>query len=242
LASLAFFGLIDAYCPKWHGIEMVGLAHSIISVLITVFAFVEDVAFSQGFPKFCAGEGGHSVLSMILPMISAGYAVFDVMVGLRSNRIDYFLHGVVLFGIMGVSCMYGMSHHLTYSLTMECSTVFLNLRVLKKNWIDIAFVVSFVVTRILLVPYLWWIWLKAYDNADETTRECIAGSEVLYYCVVFAGIFFNALNLYWGQIIVRRLAAKIQSGNALLSKEWKPEPGQNMENINDNPEPFKKKI
>ena len=133
-----------------------------------------------------------------------------------------------------------MSHHLTYSLTMEWSTIFLNLRVLKRNWIDVVFVITFIFTRFLLVPYLWWIWIKGYEHADATTRICLSGSDFLYHSVIFAGIFFNSLNLYWGQIIVRRLFAKIRSGNAVLSKEWKPEPGQNMKNINDNPEPFVK--
>jgi hypothetical protein len=219
---------------------MVGLVHSVIASATTVLVFVDDYSNNRGFPQFCPESNPPSFLATALPMISVGYAFFDVIVGLRSNRLDYFLHGVILFGIMGVSCMYGMSHHLAYSLTMELSTVFLNLRVLKRNWIDIVFVVTFVLTRIFLVPYMWWIWIRAYEHADETTRTCIAGSEVLYHSVIFAGIFFNLLNLYWGQMIVRRLVAKIKAGNTLLSKEWEPEPGQDMKNVNENPEPFKK--
>mmetsp|Transcript_41381 Transcript_41381/g.81312 ORF Transcript_41381/g.81312 Transcript_41381/m.81312 type:complete len:222 (+) Transcript_41381:86-751(+) len=220
---------------------MCGLIHSIIAGAFTVLILIDDISNNRGYPQFCTEINPPCLLAEVLPMITVGYAVFDVIVGLRSNRVDYFLHGVILFGFMGVSCMYGMSHHLSYGLSMEWSTIFLNLRALKKNWIDIVFVVTFVATRIFLVPYLWWIWVKGYERADDATKACLAGSEILYHSVIFAGMFFNLLNLYWGQIIVRRLYAKIRSGNAVLCKEWKPEPGQNTANVNENPESFAKR-
>ena len=111
-ASLIFFGLIDTFAPRMYGIESVGMVHSLIAGAMTLWAVLENHVKDVDWPQLC-DDSPHLVASM-LPMITCGYAVFDVIVGLRSNRVDYFMHGIVLFLVCGTACFYGVSALMTY--------------------------------------------------------------------------------------------------------------------------------
>jgi len=231
-ASLVFFVLVDhVYGTSWHGVEMSGLVHSIICAGFTLWSIGVDYSNGVDWPNQC--ETSPSLPSLLLPMVCSGYAVFDIIVGLRSNRIDYFLHGVGLLALMGTVCAYNQSQQIVYGLLMEWSTIFLNLRALKKNWIDVVFVVLFVLMRLIVIPVMWHRWNGRYYSTPAAER-CV--SEGLFWVINIGTGFFTLLNAYWGQIIVRRLAAKLQGGGTLRG-EWTPEPGQKR-NVNANPKPF----
>mmetsp|Transcript_27631 Transcript_27631/g.61711 ORF Transcript_27631/g.61711 Transcript_27631/m.61711 type:complete len:257 (-) Transcript_27631:83-853(-) len=236
--SLVFFGILDRRFHKIGDIETVGLVHSMLASFLSVYTIAADLARGVDWPIFCdASAPAPPATAALLPMITCGYAVFDVIVGFRANRIDYFLHGVALFFLCGTACHYEVGAVLPYGLVMECSTVFLNLRSLKKNWIDVAFVSSFVFFRIGLVPFYWYKWTTRF-RAIPLAQRCL--SEGVYYAMFYGGAFFTALNVYWGQIIVRRLIIKTNAGASMISREWKPEPGQ-FSDVNELPASFREK-
>jgi hypothetical protein len=126
----------------------------------------------------------------------------------------------------------------TCRLITEWSTIFLNLRSLKRIWIDVVFVLTFVLFRGFVGPYLWWRWISRYQSQRPAVESCF--SEAVYYCVLFGGGFFNLLNMYWGQIIVRRMSAKLSESSMMPSAQWVPEAGQRR-NVNAMPRKFSKR-
>merc|ERR1711871_191086 len=67
-------------------------------------------------------------IERLLPMITVGYAIHDIQDGIRHRRKDFILHGSTLLLVFGAVCHLQMEHHVTCMLTMEVSTIFLNMR------------------------------------------------------------------------------------------------------------------
>jgi hypothetical protein len=106
MLSLVIFGFIDSL-PKRDGIESTGLAHSLIATAMSIWAILEDIFRGIDWPILC--DPKPQLVASVLPMISTGYAIFDIIVGIRTRRVDFFLHGVVLFFFCALTCHYGQS-------------------------------------------------------------------------------------------------------------------------------------
>ena len=65
-------------------------------------------------------------LHSLVPMISLGYGLVDLVEGIYLKRYDYVIHGLSMLASMGSCCFLGKSHLVTPALIMELSSVPLN--------------------------------------------------------------------------------------------------------------------
>jgi hypothetical protein len=99
-----------------------------------------------------------------IALISFGYSFYDLYIGIKSKKMDNMLHGFIF-----VSTYIGASYYKVISMTSvnmitETSSIFLNLRPYKKKWIDIAFVVTFFVYRLILAPTFLTMYIVNPNN------------------------------------------------------------------------------
>jgi hypothetical protein len=127
----------------------------------------------------------------IVPLISIGYSFYDLFIGIKSCKIDNILHGIVF--LLGISYTY-FNNVLLISyifLLTETSSIFLNLRPYRKEWIDLLFVLSFLIYRIIVSPLLAGIYLS--DENNQVTFGFIAT------------VSLTSLNIYWFSLIIKKL-------------------------------------
>jgi hypothetical protein len=222
--SFAFLSFIKATAGKRGGIDWYALAHASIVSSGALFCAYLDIYASDidihGVPEplrsvRCAPP--LTRLHSVIPMISLGYAALDLFDGIMRRRIDNILHGVILGVLMVIVCELGSQHLTTYGLIMEMSTVPLNL--LKVEWsrpvfgvlTSIAFVGSFFIGRIIVVPWLWMRWILTYRD------EVIVGHAASCYPDYFFGnvyvgfgACFHLLNVYWMILIAQGALRKLQ--------------------------------
>ena len=65
-------------------------------------------------------------LHAIIPMVSLGYGLVDLIEGIFLNRGDFIVHGLGVLASMGSCCYLGKSHLVTPALVMELSSIPLN--------------------------------------------------------------------------------------------------------------------
>ena len=83
-------------------------------------------------------------------------------------------------------------------LITETSSIFLNLRVYRKQWIDVIFALTFFIYRILVAPILSSIYFN-----DTNNKNVLFG--------IIAATCLTMLNLFWFKLIVKKIFKK---GNA----------------------------
>jgi hypothetical protein len=127
----------------------------------------------------------------IVPLISFGYGFYDLYIGIKSKKTDALIHGI-LFTICNMYVYFNDNILLSYTfLVTETSSIFLNLRVFRKKWIDILFVLSFFIYRIIFAPLVSYIYLR-----DSTNKSLTFG--------YISSISLTILNLYWFYYIVKK--------------------------------------
>ena len=189
LSSLLFFIYIDTKkLFKNDRIINSALIHSIISGLGTnivlmmypslIYDFNETV---QEMPQ----------IFLLIPFISFSYSFYDVYIGIKSKQIDNIIHGV--FFCAGCIGTYNNDVMMSGYLVMgvETSSIFLNLRPLKQKWIDLTFIVTFFLFRLVISPYLIFMYMVNPEN------------KVKKY--IFVGTFTTTLlNIYWFYYIIKK--------------------------------------
>lgn len=132
---------------------------------------------------------------IIIPLISFGYSFYDLYIGIKSKKTDNLIHGI-LFVLCNIVIYRNDKLLLSYVfLITETSSIFLNLRVYNKQWIDILFVLSFFIYRILGAPILSIIYFS-----NTTSKICLY-EYISSMCVII-------LNLFWFRLIVKKLLKK----------------------------------
>ena len=129
---------------------------------------------------------------LILPFISFGYSFYDLYIGIKSQKLENVLHGFIMLSSFIWLYLNGLTVILHASMVTEISSIFLNLRPFKQKWIDITFVITFFVYRIVLYPILF---LNYVTNPDNTLRMFVFTESML----------LTFLNAYWFYLIVRKL-------------------------------------
>jgi len=79
----------------------------------------------------------------------------------------------------------------------ETSSVFLNLMVFRKKWVDVLFALTFFLYRIILAPLLACVYLS-----DKTNKNLTFGN------ITFVSV--TLLNVYWFYFIIKKVAKSIQ--------------------------------
>ena len=114
----------------------------------------------------------------------------------------------------------GVAHHVNVVIALHLSSVFLNLRRVDfgprlNARIDIAFAVSFLLLRVLLLPLLWFVFLvRGYAVPAERFGACMLGGRVLHLALVGGGAL-HGLNAYWGWQIVLKVRSKWRDGDGV---------------------------
>lgn len=218
--TFLFLGMIRLSIGKRGGIDWYAFIHAIISavgafvVLYLDFMASEALTGTEDPLRSVLCQGPLTSLHRILPAITWGYSIFDIIDGL-SISLDFILHGVVTFTIMGLYCEFDIPHILAPMLFMEFSTIFLSLvkaTILSPLWVQInqaMFVLSFFLCRLLIVPFFWGKLMKALwmHRSSPEFLSCFHPSFVPISFV--GGMFFHVLNAYWFRKIVRKAQRRI---------------------------------
>lgn len=151
-------------------------------------------------------------LHMILPAITLGYSICDIINGLTMNLPKEFLaHGVVTFAASALYCENQMQQFATHMLVMELSTILLTLckveifGPLTQGIIQLSFALMFFLCRVLAAPYIWFQIISTYykESLINNGEFCFASYMI---CMNFiTGLFFHCLNSYWFYKIVRKI-------------------------------------
>jgi hypothetical protein len=135
---------------------------------------------------------------IIVPLISFGYSFYDLYVGIKSKKIENILHGII-FIMCNMYVYINNNILLSYTfLITETSSIFLNLRVYRNQYIDVLFALSFFIYRIICSPALAVIYLSDPNNTD-----------LVFGYVSF--ISLTSLNLYWFRLILKKIFKKENS-------------------------------
>lgn len=128
---------------------------------------------------------------ILLPLISSGYSFYDLYIGIRDKNTANIIHGV-LFVACVVFVFVNDNVLLSYTfLLTEASSIFLNLRPLQYKIIDVLFVITFFIYRLILAPAVSIIYLLTPNN-----KNIVFG--------YISSISLTILNIYWFYLIVKK--------------------------------------
>jgi hypothetical protein len=132
-----------------------------------------------------------SDIYILIPLISFGYSFYDLYIGIKSRKFENIMHGVLFFSYFCFLYYKNLFGTLNIIMITETSSIFLNLRPLGYKIIDILFIVSFFVFRLILSPITIYLYLIHPDNVEKP--------------VVFWGmVSLTSLNIYWFYYIVKK--------------------------------------
>lgn len=128
---------------------------------------------------------------ILLPLISIGYSFYDLYIGIKGKNVANIIHGL-LFVVGVVYAFVNDNVLLSYTfLLTETSSIFLNLRPLQYKIIDILFVITFFIYRLILAPAVSIIYLLTPNN-----KNIVFG--------YISSISLTILNIYWFYLIVKK--------------------------------------
>jgi len=142
----------------------------------------------------------------IFPLISLGYSFYDLYIGIRSNQLEYILHGVFLILITTSFYYIDALSLLNIPLLGEMSTIFLNLRPVRNDIIDCVFVITFTLYRMIFQPILLFVYLYNSPCINIIGSECT--SEIL---ITVFFLLFGGLNIYWFYYICKKIMRRIKN-------------------------------
>jgi TLC domain len=219
-ATAVILLLIRQALHKKRGVDWYPLAHAIVTAFGSLMCVYLDVYAAQaltGTPeplRSCQCQPPLTSLHRILPAITMGYSLFDILDGMTIS-IAFALHGAATLSIMAFFCELDRPHIITPMLLMEVSTVFLT--VVRADFFSTTvaalnqacFALNFFAFRIVIVPFLWGkLMLAMYEQKDTADFVNCFPPYFLGVCFGF-GMFFNILNAYWWIKIVQKIQRKI---------------------------------
>jgi hypothetical protein len=189
ISSLAFWFYIDS--KKLFNNERIinsGLIHSLISGIGYNVGLICCPLIIYDFPVI---RNNIPDSYLILPFISFGYSFYDLYIGIKSQKLENVMHGFVMSSSFIWLYLNDETVILHASMITETSSIFLNLRPLKKRWIDVLFVITFFVYRLVIFPILF---INYTTNPDNISRMFVFTESIL----------LTSLNVYWFYLIVKK--------------------------------------
>jgi hypothetical protein len=226
---------------KRHGIDWLAFVHALVSgiggilcVYLDFFAAVKMTGLSEPVRTARCGEQALTCLHRILPAITLGYSIYDVIAGL-SLGWDFLLHGVSTFIVFAFFVQHDVPHFLAPMLLMEVSTIFLTLVQCEHFSTTLSlinqlcFVLSFFLNRIVLVPYIW-----VQQTYNLLREERLAENYCLPWYfntfILVLGVTFHSLNAFWFYKIVRKVMRKMSGNEKVHEKNDLKERGEAKKN------------
>jgi len=220
LTSLGLLLATKLIFHKQHGIDWYCFLHAIVSAIgacmcvwLNVFAAETMTGVAEPLRSVTC-QGPLTSLHRIIPMITMGYSVLDLLDGV-SLGVDFLAHGAATLTIMGFFIYKDIPHVIVPMLLMEFSTMFLT--VVRADFFpdylsllnQLCFVFFFFLFRIILVPIIWYnLVVTIWNEQGSAEYKSCFPSYFLPVVLVF-GTFFNLLNVYWMYKILRKLHRKI---------------------------------
>jgi len=189
ISSLAFWFYIDS--KKLFNNERIinsGLIHSIIGGIGYNAALICCPLIMYDYPSV---RDSIPDSYLIVPFISFGYSFYDLYIGIKSQKLENVMHGFIMASSFIWLYLNGVTVILHASMITETSSIFLNLRPLKKRWIDVLFVITFFVYRLVFFPILF---INYTTNPDNTVRMFVFTESMM----------LTLLNVYWFYLIVKK--------------------------------------
>jgi len=226
-ASFLGFSLLDKVASHVQNVEMVPFVHALIAATCGLGVLAEQgPAFWTDYLQRCMMcMPATSVLERLAPMITVGFAAKDLMDGIVRGRKDFMLHGAALSVVFAGICHLRMEHHVVMMLTMEVSTIFLNLMKYPfkddslKMVNDASFCFSFWIFRNILTPYFWYAYVREHFRLEALGRPSCLPPAMIYF-VILGGLVFHGLNLYWFVLIVRKMMRRWRGKGGVSSDKW----------------------
>lgn len=170
-----------------------------------------------------ACQGPLTSLHRIIPAITQGYAICDIIQGYqlfyKGSGPEFIAHGFAT--LLGTTLFneYNLSHILTPMLVLEGSTIIL--AILRADFLSpksqilcqAMFVILFFWCRLVIFPY---IYLSAMSVGPT---ECIP--SCFYQICIILGAFFNFLNIFWFLKILLKVKRKISGTEPVACVERK---------------------
>jgi hypothetical protein len=189
VSSLLFFIYIDTKkLFKNERIINSALIHSIISGVGTNIGLMMYPMMIYHFNETI--QDMHFIFT-VLPFVSFGYSFCDLYVGIKSKKLENIVHGVVFSLSCAGAYKYGVIMSGYLIMQTETSSIFLNLRPLKQKWIDLSFIATFFIFRLVLCPYLILMYTL---NPENGGKIIISGGSFI----------ITILNGYWFYYIVKK--------------------------------------
>ncbi|KEQ17189.1 TLC domain-containing protein [Endozoicomonas numazuensis] len=142
-----------------------------------------------------------NVWEIVLPLITFGYAAWEIFDSIQHGSAAFFIHGTTIFVTCSTFCALGRIHLVTDGLIVEFSTIYLNF--LKYHAaMRLLFATSFFVFRWGIFPYEWLKFALAVYRGEAQYEN----SHIINPVVLSSGGVFIALNTYWGALILHRIA------------------------------------
>jgi hypothetical protein len=228
LSALAFL-IIQLVTRKKFGLNWFSLSHSLavggmsfVAVWLNIFAAESLTGTTEPLGAILC-QGPLTTFHSIVPAITMGYGLFDLVEALHLAKTDFVLHGIATSSVMSYFCEYGVPEIITPMLLMEISTFNLVLMALPEymsqmmTLANIAiFTLTFTIFRMIVCPYLWWeIFITTWENRNNPFSQACLPWHFPYVVFMF-GMFFNCLNTFWFYKIIKKVARKVSG-----SENWK---------------------
>lgn len=144
-------------------------------------------------------KGPLTSLHRIIPAITQGYAICDIINGFKLGPA-FLAHGIATLTVSSIFNESNASHILTPMLIMEISTIVLC--ALRANFFtptmqlitQASFALSFFICRIIISPIVYYEICTSMMNKSEEMDACFP--KLVFYATLIFGFFFNALNLF----------------------------------------------
>jgi hypothetical protein len=184
----------------YHDSNWLGLKMNRVPLINSIITGVSSSIIIWNNPDFYLEYKEKTDFYYAIPgIVLFAYSFYDLFYSIKEKNIDFFIHGLIAFfsGYIAFYINPSLSPALTYCCLTETSTIFLNLRVFRKRWLDYLFVVTFIFYRIFYIPYVTYLIYvsDAYENRDK------------YVIVIISHLFFG-LNIYWLTLIIKKIICR----------------------------------
>lgn len=158
-------------------------------------------------------SGPLTSMHRILPSITLGYAICDIINGISMSNKAGILHGVATLAVMALFVEFlDASEIVAPMLVMEISTVVL--AAIKASFFtpsiiivsQALFVITFFISRVVWTPYLMFNILRVMTV--HGIGDCFKKNELFYVTLAFS-VFFTGLNYYWFYLMVLKVRRKL---------------------------------
>jgi hypothetical protein len=240
--SIFLFGVRLAFNKKY-GVDWYALLHALVTGLGSMGAVYLDMVASETLTgtaeplRSCQCEPPLTSLHRILPAITMGYAIFDMIDGLTLG-IDFAAHGVMTFIIMAFYVESDLPQIVMPFLLMEVSTIFLT--IVRATFFtetmtmmtQALFALNFFVFRIVLTPLVWCklMWTMYDLSGTELYQSCFNIYALPVSIVI--GLFFHCLNAFWFYKIIRKIKRKM-SGKEKIHANNDLKESESQQKLND---------